>query len=463
MKKVYSSLFFFLSITAALHAADGFAGSDQMSSPNQPAVIGPNPSADDAQYNYTWSRLMQDSKGKWIFDPVADPELIGKRKNPQITIRPSKTSKYRLVRCVKGTQTLETPPEPDDVTVYVFAIDYFRFNANKPWKVVVGSDIEFGATAIPGCTNWEWKLGTATTWDKWSLAYANQQQTALKIPYTDLSKAHQDQNAESWFGETFGIVTVSCKDPYGKTHIVNSLQSSTPQRVKVFFDPFLDINGGGEAGLSPINPPCWFLFWQKEKAVDGLNFCSYRHSKAGAAAGTVIDIVGEYNPYNGLIALYAPAGKNNSNSIAMDTSGPLHLTHQVTKQVITVGGSANRIDFLAEVIAHEMYHRYVHVNRHKAGASTDSDLLFDADETDPTANGDPAYRDGSGNSIFPKSDILLPDTYNLSTLCPEFAEYASYGDQEVRCRIVETKRPMTIYRAKDWSTDDINMDSNWKK
>lgn len=422
----------------------GFAGPDQMSSPNQPAIIGPTP---DPSYCYTWVSAKQ-----------GDPAIAGKIHDAQISIHLATTTTYTLTRQLKDKSDATAQIESDNVTVYVFAIEYFRYSVEKPWKVVVGAPIEFSTTAMPGCTDWQWKLGSGNEWVLQNAA--NQIGADMLIPYTDLLRAYQAP--EMWFGYTYGTVTVSCKDPTGKTHTISSDKAGL--RVQVFYDPFKNIAGG-----EPNNqmPPCWFLLGKKYELVQGFNDpkIEYLHelpvNDPYVENGTIkIDDYGRYNPTNGVITLFPRAGTIND--------GPLKVFNPFQFKLIDVGGDGKRLHCLAQVLAHEMYHRYIdNIKAYPGHTHSDSDGIDDNDELTPRKDnvyGVLIFDDGTGHSIFPPSFSDKPDTYGLRFWFEKFNKgYEKYGDQELRARIMERANYLETYPDKDWSTDTENPTSNWMK
>ena len=140
------------------------------------------------------------------------------------------------------------------VRVWELYIEYFRDNASgtaKPWKVVVGKDIAYSATASPDCTNWCWDMAEGIP-DQWNPTGGNAKSgTAMVIPNSDLpSDSHWDH-----FGTAYGQVKVFCEDEEGNNHTFYSTSMNPSQKASVFFDPTVATHPGGGSDN-------WFYYWK---------------------------------------------------------------------------------------------------------------------------------------------------------------------------------------------------------
>jgi hypothetical protein len=99
------------------------------------------------------------------------------------------------------------------------------------------------------------------------------QGTGMRIPYTDLSRARN-----SWFGETYGTVRVSCRDEEGNRFSFDSTSMTPAKKTKVFFSR--DVNVDGVAPTA-AKPPCWFVFWASNMGGP----CSWMYTRTSRHAG----------------------------------------------------------------------------------------------------------------------------------------------------------------------------------
>jgi len=107
---------------------------------------------------------------------------------------------------------------------------------------------------------------------------------------------------------------------------------------------------------------------------------------------------------------------------------------------------------VAEIIRHERGHLNMHkVFRllYNTPADTDRDRIPDADEPD--------YLDIA-------TDPADPDTY-LTAQTLNHPPYATYGDEEIRCRLLETKEDFVhsyeIRPEKDWAAPGCQHVNQW--
>jgi hypothetical protein len=301
------------------------------------------------------------------------------------------------------------------IDVFELWIDYVRFDATKPWKAVVGQAFELSAISSSDCKNWDWDLDKTGTFS-WKPYGGTKKTTTLTIPYSDLANAKN-----SYFGETFGTVTVKCEDGEGNLYTFKSTDMIPSQKVKVFFNPDKTIDG-----YTPTNsnPPSWFVFWKEGNVVDGIDLFEYDHT---------LDYGAYHHPSNTFYLGPLAGGQNSGPSILKDMSGN-NFTHT---------GKGKHLQCLTETITHELYHKYVWdtwgptLSQHN-----DSDVLPDDEEKVP------------GRAEFPRSNPFADNTFGLT------GDYANtgYADTEVRCRIIEliTGELKATHPDKDWSMDPEN-------
>jgi hypothetical protein len=379
------SIYFLLPISV-FGQIDGVAGPDKIVSLTKGTKIG-NPS--DSTKCYYWEAT-----------PL-DPTLVSPGA-AQPDVHPNQTTTYKLTVTTNDFISIT-----DEVTVYKLAVEYFRqAQTGKDWKVVVGDNIDYKATAPDNCTDWQWKLKGVQI-EFWHLAGGNAASGSdLIIPYTDLIQA---KNSD--FGSTHGLIEVSCKDVDGNTY-TSSSDNLGDFHAKVFFDPERNIEGGPG---STAKPPCWFVFW-REGAVPGLEEFEFRfippepgEEKFGKSE-VYLDI---------FITLYS--------FIVFQDAGRTHYSGGLKIGNIEFGG-AKGIDCCAEVVEHEKEH--VRLSEEvKLPFVNDNEPPIDS--TDKVGDGLADFREETyGCSISSK------DTYGIASIKCSIGNiecsnaYKKSGDQE---------------------------------
>lgn len=395
MKHLVLFLFFFFVAVQGLFAqAD--AGADKTISGNKGTTIG---KPGNSNWCYHWEAT------------PSDPNLQKDVAQPQV--KPSQTTTYKLTVTGPEFSFVST----DEVTVFKFGIKYLRHSVGKEWKAVVGEPIEFSAEADASCTDWDWDMEDGFP-DTWNPVGGNVQTGTMTIPYSDLSKA-----SNSWFGDRYGTVGVSCKDAEGNVHEILSTDMVPAQKVKVFFDPDKNVDGGVP---SNAKPPCWFIFWKDGGVVEDINLCSYSHEPG---------LFGYWSALTGMVLCPLAGDVNSGPETLLDLSG----------NPFTMTGSGRHIDCVAETITHELNHRDIDDAWGGIGAvraeHADTDGLPDSEENSPS------------ESFYHVSLPNDPDSYNYN-YAPAGAY--DYSDNEVRCRIIEIKKKKMTYPLKDWSKDIYN-------
>lgn len=303
-----------------------------------------------------------------------------------------------------------------NVDVYELWIKEFKdTETGKGWKVCVGKDISYEAISSSDCVNWNWDMEEGIP-DAWNPTGGNAKSgTAMKIPYTDLARA-----SNSWFGDEYGEVNVSCYDAEGNFH----RKYSTDMRgfyikANVFFPPDVNVEGGAP---SQQKPPCWFVFWKDGNVISGIEDFEYENLSGWGAY---------YHNSNKLYLRKECRGNGNHRLSINNVNGSFaRFIHSEppTKHLLHVAGT----------IVHENYHKFVHLNF--TGIDSDSDGLPDSEESIPS----------NYNSVsFIASNPHVANSLN-------FPNYGGYEDQEVRCRIVETDAPASQDLTKDWSATNDN-------
>ncbi|MFT5633214.1 MAG: hypothetical protein ACI9SQ_000927, partial [Rubritalea sp.] len=185
--------------------------------------------------------------------------------------------------------------------------------------------------------------------------------------------------------------------------------NSSQQPYEVFYNKNATNNPEG------LNPN-WFYYW-KEGKVCGIPANAKYNSTIGY--GRVINGVLELGPF---------ASKNNN--------GPETFTGTAAYGSITVTGGGKGIACAAETAVHELRHQHYLDIASVFSADDDSDGIENKNE--PSIDG-------------VKTDSSDPDTFNLRLKSPSYAIYATYGDEEVRCRKREITHRPQLYPSKDWA------------
>lgn len=281
-----------------------------------------------------------------------------------------------------------TPSNTVNIDVHELWIDYVRFSAAKPWKVVVGEPFAYNAIASSDTKNWEWDMEDGFP-DMWNPAGGNAKTGTMTIPDSDLP----DDDEWNDFGETYGTVNAFCEDGEDNNHEIASTDLIPSMKVKVFFDGVLTTNPGG-------TDKNWFYYW-KYALFGNISTVSYDPSIVYGSTNTSGVTIGD-----------------NTNA---DYATAYNHTAMFGYPRPTADGKS-RIDLFYSVTTHELQH-LVDIPFLGVGTDTDGDLL--PDSRDPF----PAVLNGAG-----------------------FVEYtganAWRGDWEHKARAVEG---VVAPAAKDWS------------
>ena len=207
--------------------------------------------------------------------------------------------------------------------------------------------------------------------------------------------------------------TITYKNRFNCTVGTNSLSTD----FNLFFNKGGDDDGNDE--------PNWFRYWKRDAAVPDMGVAKYDASSA------------DYGYMTGGGELYLTpysAGKHYSSPIVINSSFGTE----------SFGGPGVKgIDCTAEIIAHELYHKWVN-DQWKSGGSfdgqTDSDNgLQSADCRDKLPDD---YETATSKT---KNDDT--DTYDLETL--KDSEYRRYGDNEYMA--MRTANGVTGIAENDWA------------
>lgn len=119
---------------------------------------------------------------------------------------------------------------------------------------------------------------------------------------------------------------------------------------------------------------------------------------------------------------------------------------------MVAGGNGKGIQFVAEVVQHELHHRYLSEKfgkRCKANPECDEDKDGIPSQNEPTEG---------GISTSPTN----ADTYGVAEKLPlrEF-DYGSYGDEEIRCRKIEMELTIKIFPDRDWANPGCQSKVPW--
>jgi hypothetical protein len=259
----------------------------------------------------------------------------------------------------------------------------------RDWRVVVGLDAEYEATASGDCTDWEWIMPDGVP-DMWhpepSKAASWSQSGTMFLHNSDLPVASDWDH----MGDSYGNIYVTCADGDGNSH------SSEYSLLEVFFeeDPMHNPDG---------TSPNWFYYW-KPALYPGVQNVTYSSSTMyGSTAGAY--------PY----------------AIEIGDKGNVHYQTPYNHTALcgyprpTADGK-NRIDLFYSVLTHELQHR---ADLPHAGEvpDTDGDLLPDVLDPFPAAINGAGYQEYGGANAW-------------------------MGDWEYRARAVED---VTAPKVRDWS------------
>ncbi|HET6428288.1 MAG TPA: hypothetical protein VFJ30_07760, partial [Phycisphaerae bacterium] len=143
-----------------------------------------------------------------------------------------------------------------NIDVYELWIDYFVGHADwtRPWKIVVGEAIDYGAIASSDCYNWDWDMedGVPDVWNPGGTR--NVKNGGWPTSHMWIGNADLPSDSDwNYFGQTYGTVTVRCEDGEDNNHTFYS--TTIPQKAIVFFDPTLTTHPGGGSKN-------WFYYWK---------------------------------------------------------------------------------------------------------------------------------------------------------------------------------------------------------
>jgi hypothetical protein len=266
---------------------------------------------------------------------------------------------------------------------------------------------------------------------------------SVTLEATISSVSGYDINSVSWTGDgipagatsnpytytpaagTHGIKNVQCVITYEKTATGETGQDLKTKGFKLFFVKSSDEDGDGE--------PNWFEHWKSDGAVPNM-------------ATALYDAASTYYGYcTGAGQVYltpSSAGQHYSSAIVLNT-------HFGTE---SFGGPAVKgIDCAAEIIAHELYHKWVDDQWDSGGifhGQTDSDRDINPSET--IGSDTYYYRDELPDSYEDATSHTRndhTDTYDLET--EKSPIYKFYGDQEYMA--MKTGDGVRGDLARDWA------------
>jgi len=186
--------------------------------------------------------------------------------------------------------------------------------------------------------------------------------------------------------------------------------------VKVFFQKSATNHPGGQSG-----DPNWFYYW-KEGDVCGIGANDVFDGKAQPNCLGYTVTGKDY-----IVRLCARA--------ALQNQGPVTYSGASAWGSAVVCGQGKGIKCVAEILQHERHHLalYDAFYAQNQPADPDRDFVSTNDE-------------GSTDRI--QSDPNDPDTFNIKLSIPD---YATYGDDEIRCRKEELKHIIQYHAEKDWA------------
>jgi len=190
---------------------------------------------------------------------------------------------------------------------------------------------------------------------------------------------------------THGEKTVVCTVKFTNTENGWSGTDSKTQRFKLFF-----VKKGYDQGGTTPN---WFIYWKADGAVPNMDVAVYSPEAMG---------YGRYDTGTGKVFL---------TPYSADQHYPVTVTVSVTGESFG-GPSVTGIDCTAEIVAHELYHKWV-ADQWKSGGSFVGKTSSDDDE----------LPDDYENTISHTSPTN-PDTYKIWAVKFD-PDYMDYGDQEL--------------------------------
>lgn len=217
-----------------------------------------------------WNASVVSSTGYADHTPVASQVPTGAANN--------KFTTPVYVEVVIGGTTIKS--NTLNIDVYELWIEYFKDTAtDKAWKVCVGDNISFSAIASSDCESWVWDMVDGVP-DAWDPTGGNTKSgTTMIIPNSDKARS-----SNSWYGNAYGTVTVSCEDGDGNSYEIDSTEIAAGLKAKVYFDPATNKSGGAP---STANPPAWHVFWSQavvsnyayDHAYPDYGYCDIAHMK----------------------------------------------------------------------------------------------------------------------------------------------------------------------------------------
>jgi hypothetical protein len=171
--------------------------------------------------------------------------------------------------------------------------------------------------------------------------------------------------------------------------------------------------------------PNWFYYWQ-----DG--------SVCGIDTLCVYDATASYG--------FTKPGVDNimrlGHLAAAENNGPETFT-KADGSTLTTTGSGQGVQCVAETIQHERNHLTIYTT---FGLS-----ILTATPGDPDADAIPSADEPTFQGI--STDGGNPDTFNMAARYPN---YATYGDNEIRCRYLELHLTIPIHPELDWANPGCN-------
>ncbi len=198
------------------------------------------------------------------------------------------------------------------------------------------------------------------------------------------------------------------------------------QPLEVFFPKL----GANNSGTGVNQGPNWFYYWKTG------NVC-------GATTGWEYAVSPDFG-------FYVP-GENHVNlcdAAPTVNTGPEHYENDLGDG-IEIAGQGIGPHCASETIAHEELHKWIFETWAPLIAADEADGETDGDDyDDPDDDGVPNIHEDGFLAL--TTDTNDPDTYNMG------GTYATYGDQEIRCRKTELDTGLTVTDADDWAYPGTN-------
>jgi hypothetical protein len=213
----------------------------------------------------------------------------------------------------------------------------------------------------------------------------------------------------------------SKNDDFGKKKVQLLLDGQLIESatVKVFFPKLATNHPGGKS-----SDPNWFYYW-KEGDVCGI------------AANDIFDGDAPRNTL-GYSVPWIDHNVRLCRLAALSNQGPVTYFGFPPWGSVVGCGSGKGIKCVAEILQHERHHLALY------DAFVAQSQLYGVSDPD----GDMIPTTGEGTTDGIASDPADPDTFNIRTSIPD---YATYGDDEIRCRKEELKHTVRYYPEKDWA------------